>query len=312
MISHPIHLVGITLKRLSALVVLALLLAPLPLLQAAELVEHTVYSDDHPLALWEKSVASPKGHIVLHHGRTWSSLPDFDLQVEGESLSLMDDFNGAGYSVWALDARGYGGTPRDASGWNTPDKAAKDLATVLEWLSARNGEKSHVWGWSYGSMVAQLTAQRYPENILSVALFGYPVNPDSQYSSDEAAVSPPEHLTTAEAAASDFIVPGSISQNAIDTYVREAIKADPVRADWNQLQQWNALSAGALTLPTLLLQAEFDPLAQTESHAKVFSSIANPNKQWIVIAGGDHAALLETPRGKLIKSSIDFIEWLDN
>ena len=35
-----------------------------------------------------------------------------------------------------------------------------------------------------------------------------------------------------------------------------------------------------------------------------------PNKQWIVLAGGDHAALLETPRAKLIKSTIDFIEWL--
>lgn len=278
---------------------------------ALEPVEHTVYSDGHPLALWEKSVANPKGHIVLHHGRTWSSLPDFDLQVEGEELSLMDGFNEAGYSVWALDARGYGGTPRDESGWNTPDKAAKDLSVVLQWLAARNGGATHVWGWSYGSMVAQLTAQRFPENIRSVTLFGYPVNPDQTYRNDENIVTPPEVLTTAEAAASDFIVPGSISQKAIDTYVREALKADPVRADWNQLQQWNALDAAAVALPVLLLQAEFDPLAKTEAHAKVFSNLSNPNKQWVVLAGGDHAALIETPtRGKLIKASIDFIEWL--
>lgn len=280
---------------------------------AAELVEHTVYSDGHPLAVWEKSVVSPKGHIVLHHGRTWSSLPDFDLQVEGEELSLMDGFNAAGYSVWALDARGYGGTPRDESGWNTPDKAAKDLSMVLEWLAERNGESSHVWGWSYGSMVAQLTAQRFSQNITSVTLFGYPVNPDQVYTSDASVVTPPENLTTAEAAASDFIVPGSISQNAIDAYVREALKSDPVRADWNQLQQWNALDGAAVTLPVLLLQAEFDPLARTDAHAKVFSSLSNPNKQWVVLAGGDHAALLESPtRGKLIKASIDFIEWLNN
>lgn len=274
-------------------------------------IEHTVFSDGHPLAVWEKSVANPKGHIVLHHGRTWSSLPDFDLQVAGEDLSLMDGFNNAGYSVWALDARGYGGTPRDESGWNTPDKATKDLSTVLAWLAARTGKASHVWGWSYGSMVAQLTAQRYPQNIESVALFGYPVNPGQVYSSDTNNVTPPENLTTAEAAASDFIVPNSISQNAIDTYVREALKADPVRADWNQLQQWNALDAASVTLPVLLLQAEFDPLARTEAHAEVFSALSNPNKQWVVLAGGDHAALLENPtRGKLIKASIDFIEWL--
>lgn len=310
MISHPNNFVHFGFKTLASIAAIFVLMAPLSVLQGAELIEHTVYSDGHPLALWEKSVGNPKGHIVLHHGRTWSSLPDFDLQVEGEDLSLMDGFNDAGYSVWALDARGYGGTPRDSSGWNTPDKAAKDLAAVLEWLAARNDEKTHVWGWSYGSMVAQLTAQRFPQNMLSVTLFGYPVNPDQQYNSD-AVVSPPENPTTAHAAASDFIVPGSISQIAIDTYVREAIKADPVRADWNQLQQWNALAAGAVGLPTLLLQAEFDPLARTESHAKVFSDIANPNKQWIVLAGGDHAALLESPRAKLLKASVDFIEWLE-
>ncbi|MFT6094008.1 MAG: pimeloyl-ACP methyl ester carboxylesterase [Pseudohongiellaceae bacterium] len=309
MISHPNYSHHIGFKTFVSIVVVFVLMAPLSILRAVELIEHTVYSDGHPLALWEKSVANPKGHIVLHHGRTWSSLPDFDLQVDGEDLSLMDGFNDAGYSVWALDARGYGGTPRDSSGWNTPDKAAKDLAATLEWLEARNQEKTHVWGWSYGSMVAQLTAQRYPENMLSVTLFGYPVNPDQQYSGDTA-VLPPKNPTTAQAAASDFIVPGAISQNAIDTYVREAIKADPVRADWNELQQWNTLAASAVGLPTLLLQAEFDPLASTESHAKVFSNIANPNKQWIVLAGGDHAALLEAPRAKLLKASVDFIEWL--
>ena len=297
-------------KTVVSIAAVFILMLPLSVLRAAELIENTVYSDDHPLALWEKSVANPKGHIVLHHGRTWSSLPDFDLQVEGEDLSLMDGFNDAGYSVWALDARGYGGTPRDSSGWNTPGKATKDLAMVLEWLEARNQEKTHVWGWSYGSMVAQLTAQRYPENMLSVTLFGYPVNPDQQYN-DDAAFSPPENPATAQAAASDFIVPGAISQNAVDTYVREAVKANPVRADWNELQQWNTLAASAVGLPTLLLQAEFDPLASTESHAKVFSNIANPNKQWIVLAGGDHAALLEAPRAKLLKASVDFIEWLN-
>jgi pimeloyl-ACP methyl ester carboxylesterase len=310
MIFHPGYFYHIGFKTFVSIAAVFILMLPLSVLRAAELIENTVYSDGHPLALWEKSVANPKGHIVLHHGRTWSSLPDFDLQVDGEDLSLMDGFNDAGYSVWALDARGYGGTPRDSSGWNTPDKAAKDLAMVLEWLEARNQEKTHVWGWSYGSMVAQLTAQRYPENMLSVTLFGYPVNPDQQYD-DDAGVSPPENPTTAQAAASDFIVPGAISQNAIDTYVREALKADPLRADWNELQQWNTLAASAVGLPTLLLQAEFDPLASTESHAKVFSNLANPNKQWIVLAGGDHAALLEVPRAKLLKASVDFIEWLN-
>lgn len=277
-----------------------------------EAIQHTVSADGHPLALWEKSVAQPKGHILLHHGRTWSSIPDFDLQVPGEDLSLMDGFNDMGYSVWALDARGYGQTPRDSSGWNTPDRAAQDLAIVLEWLLARNGEATHVWGWSYGSMVAQLAAQRFPEAIASLILFGYPTDPDAVIPESNSQVEPAARPTTRAAAASDFIVPGSISQNAIDTYVAAALRSDPIRADWNQLHQWNALDGEALALPTLLLQAEFDPLADTDAHARFFAKIANPNKQWVVLAGGDHAALLETPRAKLLKSTIDFIEWLEH
>lgn len=299
-------------SMISQIVLLATFLLLMSAAQAqTAAILHRVDADGHPMAVWEKSVPEPKGHILLHHGRTWSSIPDFDLQVPSEDLSLMDGFNDLGYSVYALDARGYGETPRDNTGWNTPDRAALDLSIVLDWLLERNGEATHVWGWSYGSMVAQLAAQRYPEAIQSVILFGYPTDPDAQIPENNSQTEPLARPTTRAAAASDFIVPDSISQNAIDTYVAAALKADPIRADWNQLHQWNALDGEALALPTLLLQAEFDPLADTDAHARFFAKIANPNKQWVVLAGGDHAALLERPRAKLIKSTIDFIEWLE-
>ena len=288
-----------------------LVLSPLGLAQETSATKHEVMADGHPIAVWEKSVPNPKGHILLHHGRTWSSIPDFDLQVSGENLSLMDGFNERGYSAWAMDARGYGATPRDSSQWNTPNRAAKDMATVLTWMESRNHSKTDVWGWSYGSMVAQLTAQLYPDAIRSITLFGYPTDPDIQVPVDTSNRALENRVNTEEAAASDFIVPGSISDHAVATYVEAALAADPIRADWNQLHQWNALDGAALTLPTLLLQGEFDPLANTDAHARFFSKIANPNKQWVVLAGGDHAALLETPRVRLIKATIDFIEWID-
>lgn len=278
---------------------------------AAEPVRHDVLADGHPLAVWEKSVANPKGHILLHHGRTWSSLPDFDLQVPGEELSLMDGFNAMGFSVWAMDARGYGGTARDASGWLTPDRAALDMAAVLAWLQQHTGENIHVWGWSYGSMIAQLAAQRYPAHFRSLTLFGYPTDPDVEVAIDSNGGEPPRVATTAAAAASDFIVPDAISQRAIDAFVSAALAADPVRTDWNQLHQWNALDGAAINVPTLLLQAEFDPLANTDAHARLFVKIPNANKQWVVLAGGAHAALLETPRARLIKASTDFMQWIE-
>ena len=293
-----------------------LFLLPLLLFVSAQAIfsksatKHIILSDGHPMALWEKSVEKPKGHILLHHGRTWSSLPDFDLQVEGEDLSLMDGFNKMGYSVWALDARGYGATPRDSTGWNTPNRAAKDLAIVLKWLRKRNGEKAHLWGWSMGSMIAQLTAQKYPENIESLTLFGYPIRLGMVYPKDNKTGKPKRAATTAKAAAEDFIVPGSISPKAIKEYVRQALKADPVRADWNKTHQYNQLDGAKVRMPVLLLQGEFDPFAKTDMHARAFSNFPNANKQWVVLKGGDHAALLESARMRLITATVNFIEWL--
>jgi len=93
--------------------------------------------------------------------------------------------------------------------------------------------------------------------------------------------------------------------------VTSALAAEPVRMDWNQLQQWNALDGAEITVPTLLLQAESDPLANTDAHARLFVKIPNANKQWVVLAGGDHAALLEKPRARLIKASTDFMGWIE-
>ena len=67
------------------------------------------------MALWEKSHDDPKGIILFVHGRTWSALPDFDLQVDGEELSLMDGMLDQGYGTYAVDLRGYGETARDTS-----------------------------------------------------------------------------------------------------------------------------------------------------------------------------------------------------
>lgn len=60
---------------------------------------HTVTSDGHPMAVWEKRPPAPRAAVVLLHGRTWSALPDFDLQVPGESLSLMDELVEMGYAT---------------------------------------------------------------------------------------------------------------------------------------------------------------------------------------------------------------------
>lgn len=277
--------------------------------QEVVLQRHTVEADGHPMAVWEKSPADPVGTVVLLHGRTWSSLPDFDLQVPGEDLSLMDGLVAEGFSTFALDARGYGGTPRDETGWLTPDRAARDAEVVLRWVGERTGDEPALFGWSYGSMVAQLTAQRAGELVSALILFGYPVNPDADYSASPPGPNePPRIPTTAKAAASDFIIPGSISQRAIQEYVRHSLEADPVRVDWRDLSEWQELDPGEIQVPTLLLQGEKDPLAPTERQALFFSRLGTAHRSWVTIAGGDHAAHLETPRATFIHAMVSFLK----
>ena len=77
--------------------------------------QYTVQADGHPIAVWCRSAQVPRAVVLLIHGRTWSSLPDFDLQVPGLQRSVMVALAARGIAACAVDLRGYGATPRDPS-----------------------------------------------------------------------------------------------------------------------------------------------------------------------------------------------------
>lgn len=265
----------------------------------------TVTADDgFQLAMWRKSPPQPRRAVLLVHGRTWSGRPDFDLQVPGESRSFMDALVAQGYAAYAIDLRGYGATPRDATGFLTPERAAADVAAALRTI----GGRPVLFGWSRGSMIAQLASQRTPELMSAVILFGYPGDPDRKVPEQADPETPARRPTTAEAAAEDFIAPGVITRRAIAAYVKAALAADPVRSDWRRDTEWNALSPDAVRIPVLLIQAELDPLAKTDAHARLFSRLATRDKQWVVIPGGDHAALLEDTAPRMIEAIRAFVD----
>jgi len=260
--------------------------------------------DGFQLTMWSKAPAQPRRSVLLIHGRTWSGRPDFDLQVPGESRSFMDMLVAQGYAAYALDLRGYGATPRDATGFLTPTRAAADVAAALRMI----GDKPVLFGWSLGSMVSQLVSQRYPDAVGALVLFGYPFHPEGKLPEQPEPDAPARKPTTAEAAAEDFIAPGVMSKRAIEVYVKVAVASDPVRMDWRRATEWNELSPEAVHVPVLLLQAELDPLAKTEPHAKLFTRLGTVERQWVVIPRGDHAALIEDTAPRLIAAIRAFVE----
>ena len=279
---------------------------------SARLIERQVSMDDgHQLTLYSRTADNPTAAILLIHGRTWSALPDFDLVTEQEDLSMMNALVRQGLAVYAVDLRGYGKSPRDSSGWNTPERAAKDVSIVLDDIHSRHKDLKGitVFGWSNGSLVAMLTAQKYSNKVKSLVLYGFPIDTEATIQDEAIDQQPLKKVTTAKAAAEDFIIPGTISKEAVDAYVKAALAADPIRADWNQLSQWNQLDAAKVTVPTLLLQADSDPYVKMDADALFFKKLATKDKQWVILSNADHAALLESARFRLYHAVVSFMVW---
>ncbi len=269
----------------------------------------TVQSDGHPMAVWARRPAAPKGAVLLVHGRTWSSRPDFDLQVPGLQRSVMASLAAQGFAAYAVDLRGYGETPRDATGWMTPKRAAADLVTVLGWIADRHPTlpKPALVGWSRGAGLAGMAAVASPARLSALVLFGFAFDPDLQFADLPAPEKPGMEKNTAEAAASDFISPKVTPLAVIQAFVEQALKADPVLADLKNDGEFNAFKPAKLTTPTLVLYGDRDPGVVHEDAGKFFARIAATDRQLVVLPGADHAAQLEDTHDAWIAAIVSFL-----
>lgn len=306
--------------RLHAFVLFGVLLLGTPACFAAEpspavtttAVRIELVADDgHTLALWGKTPPAPRGMILLLHGRTWSALSNFDLQVAGTPRSVMDAFVYAGYAVYALDQRGYGASPRDASGWLTPTRASADAFAAATLISRRHPGFAApvVVGYSMGSLTALFAVQQHPSAFSKLVLYGFPVDPDVVQLRGQASVTavPARAATTSKAAAEDFVFTNAAPQSVVDAYVAQAVAADPVRVDWNQLHEFR-FDPTKVTTPTLLLQGVADGSVKPEAVARMFTRLATPDRSWVVLPNSDHAAHIENAMPAWIDAIVNFIE----
>jgi pimeloyl-ACP methyl ester carboxylesterase len=278
---------------------------------APTLRRHTVDADGHPIAVHSKRPARASAAVVLIHGRTWSGLPDFDLQVPGADVSLMDGLAAAGVAAYAVDLRGYGATPRDATGFLTPTRAVADVTAVLRFVARDAAEagasgRPILLGWSMGALVSALTVQTDPSLVGGLVLYGYPCRATPVPAAKDP-VSPKRAANTAEAAASDFITPGSVSRAVVDGFVAAALQADPVRADWRGGAEWDAIRFAELRVPVLVIHGERDPVTDRGCMAARFAELHDVDRRWQILAGSDHAAHLETSAGRFLNAVLEFV-----
>ncbi len=269
----------------------------------------TVLSDGHPLAVWARRPPAPTGTVLLVHGRTWSSRPDFDLQVPGLQRSVLTSFAAKGLAAYAVDLRGYGETPRDASGWMTPNRSAADLVNVLTWIAQQHPSlsKPALVGWSRGGAIAMLAAQQAPSRTSALVVFGFAYDPKATFSDEGVSPKPRRERNTAEAAASDFISPAVTPREVVRAFVSQALKADPVLADIRNDVEFNALSPSRLSIPTLVMFGDRDPGVLRADADRMFAAIGTLDKQLVVLPGADHAAHLENTHEAWVGAIVTFL-----
>lgn len=303
-------MIRIAANRASAALVVCLASA-LPAQTSRPLEHHEVRVEGHPLTVWSKRpISGARGSILLVHGRTWSARPNFDLHVpgRGDNASLMDALVARGYAAYALDQRGYGATPRDRTGWLTPDRAERDVSAVLDWMRMQQGARGSpvLLGYSRGSQVAMLVAQRHPDKLAGLVLYGYP-DPGASAPMPVDPPVPPRQRTTAAGAGEDFISPDVTPPGVKDAYVRMATTTDSIRADWRDESQFREIDPSKVHVPTLLLDGERDPYANASNHPAFFPRLGTADRWWVVLAGADHAAHLELQRA-FVNALVAFIE----
>ncbi|TAK16862.1 MAG: alpha/beta fold hydrolase [Acidobacteria bacterium] len=269
----------------------------------------TVQADGHPLAVWARVPPNPRKSVLLIHGRTWSSRPDFDLQVPGLKRSVMQSFADRGIAAYAVDLRGYGETPRDPSGFTTPNRAAADVVAVLRWVASQQPrlEPPALVGWSNGAVVALHVAQLQPALVSHVVLFGFTPEPEYNMLATAPPKVAPKERNTADAARSDFITPAVTPPAVVRAFVTQALAADPIFAEWKSEEQWNVLRADKLAVPFMILHGELDPGVDVKAAGDFMAAAAAASRSYVVLPGADHAAQLEDTHEMFMSVVTEFI-----
>jgi pimeloyl-ACP methyl ester carboxylesterase len=269
----------------------------------------TVMAEGHPLAVWARRPADPRAAVVLVHGRTWSSRPDWDLQVPGLERSVLRSLAARQIAAYAVDLRGYGETPRDATGWNTPRRSMSDVIAVADWVHAQHPTLARptLIGWSRGGAIVMLAAQQAPAVMSRLVLFGFAFDPSAEFGEIEDPAGPPQRVPNLpEAAASDFISPRVTPPTVVKAFVEQALRADPVLADLKGESEYAALRPSRVTVPTLVIFGSRDPAYVGEEGQRFVAALGTSTRRLVVLSGADHAAQLEDTHDRWVDAVASF------
>jgi len=227
----------------------------------------------------------------------------------------MEALYSVGLQPYAMDFRGFGGTPKDATGGVEPNVCVSDVESTLTWIAQRHQDKKQqpvLLGWSQGALVAQLLAQKSPRMMSKLILYGsiydplvrYPRSPlyVTQQSQQEA------HKNTFDMAIEDFTIEGTIPPEPARLFAEAALVSDPIKAVWKSLYQFNNCDPGRVNVPTLVIAGDQDPYAPLRVQADLFTNLGRgAHRTWSIISEADHAVHLLENRSQFVNIVAGFV-----
>jgi len=290
----------------------------------------------HPA--WRET--APDKILLFVHGATYPAETAFDLPIEG--VSMMDLIASRGYDVYLVDVRGYGRSTRPAEMSQPPEAnkpvvstkvAAHDLGAAVDYiLHKRKVSKINLMGWSWGTSIAGLYASEHNDKLSKLVLYAPqwvrreppPENPPPLgayrlVSKEQAKARWLKDVPQDKQA--DLIPPGVFDAWATATWASdpESAKQNPpmIRAPNGVMEDsrnyWTAGKAlydpGKITVPTLLLHAEWDADLPSYLAQGYFAQLKNtPYKRLIELSEGTHTVMLEKNRMQFFHELMGFLD----
>ena len=279
--------------------------------------------------------------VLFVHGVTFPSESTFDLSLDG--LSWMDFIARAGYDVYLVDVRGYGGSTRPPAMFEPPDhhpplatlaEAVDDIGAAVDFIRRRrNVERINLIGWSWGTAVMGRYAAGHGDKVDRLVLYA-PVwqrktesgatrgnDAKAAYRLVNVATVKPRWLAGVAPDKQEQLIP----RGWFEAWVAANLATDP----WGSKQSPPVMRApngglptvqlssdwtppydpAAIKVPTLLVKGEWDADTPSYMAQALFPLLVNaPMKQYLEIGEGTHSIMLERNRMQLFRAVQTFLD----
>jgi pimeloyl-ACP methyl ester carboxylesterase len=282
----------------------------------------------------------PERTLLFVHGATYPAETAFDLPIEG--ASMMDLFADAGYDVYLVDVRGYGGSTRPPAMSEPADKnkpivstadAVSDFGTAVDHILKLQGlDRINVMGWSWGTSIAGAYTADHNDKVNRLVLYA----PMWLFKEGTRVLAAGQTLgayrLVSKASAKDrwlkdvpedkkatLIPPGVFEAWADATWATdpEAKSNGMLRASNGVIQDvfeyWAAgkpyYDPAKITVPTLLIHAEWDADLPSYQAQAYFTKLTNaPYKRFVELGEGTHTVMMEKNRMQFFREIRGFLD----